>query len=428
MDSTESEQQQRLVDNPNSDNAQDALHKAISFHRAGQLSEAIHWYKKNLTFNPNDTTSLSNMGAALQSLGRLQEAVTCYKQGIAINPDYANNHSNLGVALQELGQLDQAISCMQKATTLKTDFADAYSNLGDVLREKGELEDAVISCKKAIAIKPDFAQAYSNLGIAYQEQGKFEKAIESYRKAIAILPDYTICHNNLICCLDLFSQKPDDLFQTERIKWAEQHAAPLKVHWPSFTSIPDPEKKLRIGYVGSDFKNHSAAHIFGPMLLNYDTEKFQVFCYVGNKVVDGFTRSFKEKATHWLPAWQMDDETLAKEIKNDGIDILVDLAGHTTGNRLLAFARKPAPIQLTAWGYPLGTAMEAMDYILADPIVIPLSERKKYTEQILDISCVIQATPTIKFPEITELPFTKNGYITFGAFNRVEKYNQDLYK
>ncbi|MBF0445202.1 MAG: tetratricopeptide repeat protein, partial [Magnetococcales bacterium] len=506
-----------------------ALHKAISFHSVGQLDEAIHWYKKTLEINPVDTTSLSNMGAALQSQGRQEEAIACYQKAIAIKPDYANAYSNLGVTLLEQGKLVEAISLLKKATAIKPDYAEAFSNLGNAQRKHGELEDAIYSCKKAIAIKPDYAEAfsnlgsclkeqdkldeaiscfvkaitfkpdyaeaYSNLGVALHEQGKFAEAIIKYQKAIAILPnyaeaysnlgfslqeqgeldesvrilqqaiaikpnyaeaysnlgvtfqdlgkfddaikcfkkgialkpDFTHCHNQLICCLDMYVDVSDEQPYTERKKWAEQHATPLQVHWSTFTNIPDPTKKLRIGYVGADFKHHSAAHIFGPMLLNFDAEQFQIFCYAGNTLEDDLTEQFKEKSTRWLQTSRMDDEALAKEIKNDGIDILVDLAGHTIGNRLLTFARKPAPIQINAWGYPFGTAMEAMDYIFADPFFIPHSEHNKYTEQIINIPCVIHMQKVNTFPDVTDPPSCQNGYITFGAFNRLKKYNDSLF-
>ncbi|MBF0380249.1 MAG: tetratricopeptide repeat protein [Magnetococcales bacterium] len=514
----------------NTVNAQNALQRAVSFHKGGQIEDAILWYRKALEYNPTDLASLLNMGAALQGRGEITEAIACYQKAITIKPDYPNAYCNLGVAYQDLGRLDEAIktlkkaielapefpdalsnlgnalfkngdideaiiyckkaiaikpdyaealsnlgnclkeqdsyeeaiSCLQKAIAIKPDFAEAYSNLGVALFEqgrddeainsykkaisikpnyaeaysnlgyslqvKGELHDSASCLQQAIAIKPDYAEAYSNLGTTFHKQGKFNKAVQSYRKAIAIKPDFVDCRNQLICCLDHFVEITDNQPQIERKKWAEQHAKPLKVHWPSHKNSPDPERKLRIGYVGADFKNHSAALIFAPMLLNYDKDCFQLFCYAGNSTTDDLTLRFKENSTHWLQTSKMDDETLAKEITNDGIDILVDLAGHTLGNRLMVFARKPAPIQLTAWGYPLGTAMEAMDYLIADKIVIPLPERSKYTEQILDLSCIIQYSPTIEFPEITELPFNKNGFITFGAFNRIEKYNSELYK
>ncbi|MBF0380246.1 MAG: tetratricopeptide repeat protein [Magnetococcales bacterium] len=413
---------------PNIVKARKVLQQAISYHQAGHLLQAINCYRQVLDLKPDDLNSLSNMGAAFQNLGKLEEAVGFYRRCTEIKPDFATAYSNLGVALDVLGRFDEAISSLKKAISIKPDYADAFANLGNTQRKKGDLEGAIASCKRAIAINPGTYQSYSNLGNCYQEQGKFEEAIINYRKALAISPNYTPCHNNLICCIDLFSGNSYDQSYTERVKWAEQHATPLKVQWSPFTNIPDPDKVLRIGYVGADFRLHSAALIFGSMLLNFNDKKFQTFCYAGNIVKDDLTQQFMDKSTRWLPTSGIDDETLAKEIRKDKIDILVDLAGHTLGNRLLTFARKPAPIQVTAWGYPLGTAMEAMDYIFADPVVVPISERNKYKEQIIDLPCVIQFNPSSEYPKINELPYLQNGYITFGAFNRLEKYNNELYK
>jgi tetratricopeptide (TPR) repeat protein len=179
------------------DKAQETLQKATFYHQSGQLDEAIKWYKKTLEIQPENTTVLSNIGAALQTIGKLDEAVSSYQKAIAIKPSFADAYFNLGLALQKQDKLDEAVINHQKAIAIKPGFSEAHSSLGFALQAQGKLDEAVVSYQKAIAIKPDFAEAYSNLGFALKNQGKLDKAITCYQKAIAFKPDYANAHHNL---------------------------------------------------------------------------------------------------------------------------------------------------------------------------------------------------------------------------------------
>ncbi|MBF0358577.1 MAG: tetratricopeptide repeat protein [Magnetococcales bacterium] len=440
---------------------EDHYNLGSAFHEQGLLEEAIASYQKAISIDPDVAEVHSNLGNTLRELGRLDRAVASYQKAIAINPGFQKAHANLGVALLEMKKLTEAAKCCQKAIAINPDYAEAHSNLGNVLREQGLLDEAVASYKKALLINPDFVEAHSNLGNAlrdqkkipqavasykkallinpdfadahhnlaetYREQGLLKEAITSYKKTVLLNPGFIEAHNNLIFCIDLIFGAETDHFQIERENWNRQFAEPLRDSWLPFKNKADPERKLRIGYVGADFNNHSAAYIFAPVLLNHDPNRFQIFCYAGNKVEDSMTERFKKVATRWLSTLEIDDSALAKRIRQDGIDILIDLSGHTKGNRLLTFARKPAPIQITAWGYPVGTRMAAMDYLFADPIFIPTSQRMGYKEEIIDLTCVVHMNSDISFPEVKPPPACKNGYVTFGSFNRIDKYNNELF-
>ncbi|MBF0193423.1 MAG: tetratricopeptide repeat protein [Magnetococcales bacterium] len=408
-------------------NPRAALETGVLCHESGQPNAAIYWYNKTLKLQPENSFALSNIGVILHGQGRLDSAIDFYQKAILIQPDNYEAHSNIGVAYYDQGKLKKAATSQKKAISIKPDYAQAHYNLANSLTKQEKFKDAITSYKKAIKIKPDYAKAYSNYGNLLQIQGKFDKAISCYNKALKLRPDFVKTHDSLIFCIDLICDINSDLFLTERKNWAKQHADPLKVFWTELSNTPDPKRRLRIGYVGADFKEHSASSIFATMLLNHDPDKFQIYCYAGNTIVDNVTKKFKQKSTKWFPTAQIDDATLAKIIKQDEIDILVDLAGHTIGNRLLTFALKPAPIQISAWGYPLGTSMDAMDYLFADKFFIHEKHRKKYTEKIVDIPCVIHLMQTIQFPKVTDPPLIKNGYVTFGAFNRLEKYNHEVY-
>ncbi|MBF0381093.1 MAG: tetratricopeptide repeat protein [Magnetococcales bacterium] len=401
---------------------------AIFFQNRSQLDVAVHLYRKILQNQPDNAVILSNLGLALKGIGELQEAEAILLRATSINQNFAEAFHNLGIIKKALGNFSEAITCLRKAIAIKPEFATAHYDLGVILQEQGVDEEEVVLCyQKAIDIKPDYAEAYRNLGVALQAQGESSKAITCHRKAISISPNNPHYHINLIFCIDLFAGTTSELPMIERNKWAKKHAEHLQNVLPPVNNRPNPNKILRVGYVGADFKQHSAAHIFGPMLLNYDTTQYQIFCYAGNDFEDDLTEQFKQKAMRWLSTSKIDDATLAEQIRKDNIDILVDLAGHTKGNRLLTFARKPAPIQVTAWGYPLGTAMAAMDYIFADPFIITQSKRGGYVEQIVDLPCVIHMQSNTPFPKVTDPPACKNGYVTFGAFNRFDKYSDDVF-
>ncbi|MBF0194977.1 MAG: tetratricopeptide repeat protein, partial [Magnetococcales bacterium] len=411
--------------NPNFDDAYFNLGNILK--TQGKLEQATASYQKAISINPSLADAHYNLGNVMRDQGVLDAAVNSYKKAIFIKADYAEALSNLGAILTEQGNVSEAVTCIQKAIYIKPAYAAAHNNLGITLRKQGRLDESAISLNKAIAYQPDFSDALHNLGNICQDQGNLAEAITYYKKAISIKPDYVESHSTLIFCIDQSSDVKTDHFQLERERWNNQHAKGLQNSWLPFKNIRDPERVIRIGYVGADFKHHSAASIFSSVLLYHDPNKFQIFCYAGNTEEDDLTELFKSKSTGWLSTTHINDATLANKIREDEIDILVDLAGHTKGNRLLTFARKPAPIQITAWGYPHGTKMAAMDYLFADPIFIPQSERKKYVEQIIDLPCVIHLNSNIHFPEITQLPASQNGYITFGAFNRVVKYNDEVY-
>ncbi|MBF0379965.1 MAG: tetratricopeptide repeat protein [Magnetococcales bacterium] len=392
-----------------------------------EFLKAASSFKKAVAIKPDFAKAHYNLAIVLEEQNRLDEAIISYKQAVAIEPDFIDANYNYAVVLQKQNRFDEAVANYKKVIKLNPEYSNAHYNIACIYQKQDLLVDAVNHYKKAIAIREDFAAAYNNMGIAKKEQSELKEAVLYFKKAIEIDPEFINAHNNLIFCTDVFADNESDLFQIERIKWAKQHSEPLKATWTPPQNSPDPDKVLRIGYVGADFWRHSAAYIFGPCILHHNPEQFKTFCYVGNTKEDALTKELKKSSTSWLITKHMDDKALAKQIQKDGIDILVDLAGHTPGNRLLTFARKPAPVQITAWGYPHGTNMAAMDYLFADPIFIPQSQRNKYSEQIIDLPCVIHMYADTPFAQVTPPPVLENGYITFGAFNRIEKYNSDVY-
>ena len=350
--------------------------------QAKRADDAAMAYEKALALKPDLAEVHSNLGIALKEQGKLDEAVARYEQALACKPDFAEAHSNLGTVLKDQGKLDEAVACYRRALVLKPDFAEAHSNLGNALEDQGKLDEAVAAYRQAIGIKPDLAEAHSNLGNALKDQGKLDEAVAAYRQAIGIKPDYAEAHSNLLFSLNYGDKSTAyHLFAAHR-EWDERYGR--QVSRPTaYANVREAARRLKIGYVSPDFRAHSVAYFVEPLLKGHDRQAVEVFCYAEVKRPDTVTAHLQGLADHWLATVGLSDEELAERIRADGIDILVDLAGHTANNRLRVFARKPAPVQVTWLGYPNTTGLEAIDYRLVDAVTDPFGEADAWASETL---------------------------------------------
>lgn len=392
----------------------------------GRCDEAVACFREAIRLRPDYAEAHSNLGHVLRDLGQLGEAIASCRRALALKPDFAEACCNLGNALQDQCHLDEAVACFRQAILLRPQLAEAHFNLGNALKEQGLLDAAEEAYRQALSIRPGYAEAHSNLGNVLLAQSRLDEATACYRRALILKPDYVDAHSNLIFTLDL---KPDvdmALLQAERRRWGEAFADALCPAAPVFANAANPadaERRLRIGYVSADFREHSAAVGFGAMLTRFDPLRFEVFAYSNSAVDDGHTRIFQQSVTRWRRIVGMSDAAVADLIRNDAIDILVDLSGHSRGNRLRVFARKPAPLQVTAWGYAGGTGMRAMDVLFSDAVVVPPEEKPFYTEEVRYLPCVISAYFPAPFPPVAVLPAAaaSGEGVTFGSFNRLAK-------
>src|SRR6516225_409716 len=348
----------------------------------GKFGEAVAACRQAIGIKPDLAEAHSNLGNALFGQHKLEEAVAAYRQAISIKPDFAEAHSNLGNALSGQGNLDEAIAACRRAIGIKPDFAKAHSNLGSALAAQGKLDEAVAAYRRAIGIRPDLAEAHSNLGNALFGQHKLGEAVAAYRQAIGIRPDFAGAHSNLLLCLNYDDKLTNDhLFAAHR-EWDERYGERA----PTFTTYDNDRnatRRLRIGYLSPDFRQHSVAYFVEPLLRGHDRQKVEVFCYAEMTWPDSVTTRLQGLADHWLVTVGLSDQRLAERIRCDGIDILVDVAGHT-GNRLLVvFARKPAPVQVTWLGYPNTTGLKALDYRLVDAVTDPVGEADVWASETL---------------------------------------------
>lgn len=388
----------------------------------GKLDEAVACYRRALVLKPDYADAHCNLGNALRSQGKLDEAVACCRRALALKPDFAEAHSNLGNALKDQGKLDEAATCYRRALALKPDYADAHSNLGNALQEQGKPDEAVPCYRQALALRPNLAEAYSNLGSALQELGKLDEATACYRQALVLKPDYADAHSNLLFCLNYAPDLSAEAIFAEYCRWDERHARPHRPLIARHGANRDPDRRLRIGYVSPDLRRHSVRHFIEPLLARHDKTKVEVFAYAQVAGEDEVSARLKGYTDHWRRTVGLSDAEMAERIGADGIDILVDLAGHTRGRRLPVFGRKPAPVQVSWLGYGYTTGLEAIDYFLADHTFAPAGCEPLFAEKLVRLPVFAAYRPAegMGDPGPTR---EASAAITFGSLTRSVRIN-----
>jgi predicted O-linked N-acetylglucosamine transferase (SPINDLY family) len=392
---------------------------------AGRPLEAVECLERALALDPDYADARTNLGSALHALGRYGDAAASFERALTLRPNAAEAHNNLGATLRAQGRLTEAIARYWVALAFRADYPEAHNNLGNALSERGEVDAAITCFAHALALRPGYAEAHNNLGNVLRDAGRLPEALAAYRRALELRPDYPAAHSNLIFALDLDPAVTSAAAFAERQRWDARYARPHAAAGARHDNDRDPDRPLRIGYVSADFRRHSAAAVFGPVLHHHDRGSVEVVCYAGVSNPDDVTARFRQRASLWRPTLGMPDDALAARIRADRVDILVDLAGHSAGNRLLAFARKPAPIQVTAWGHAHGTGLQAMDYFFADAVTVPAAHRGDFSETVVDLPCIVCFDPP-SAPDVEPLPALAARGATFGCLNRLAKVTDDM--
>lgn len=394
----------------------------------GKLEEAAERYQQAIQLKPDYVEAYNNLGAILQKQDRLEEAVAHYQQAVSIKPDFAEAYSNLGEAFCALGRLDEAVASCKRSLEIKPNSAETYNCLGNTLRELGQLDEAVACGRQALLLKPDFAEGCNNLGNTLQAQGRLDEAIACYRQVLSIKPDSASAYSNLLYTMQYMNTvTPAEAF-SEHQRYAERYETPLKAHWQPHENSRDPERRLRIGYVSADFYNHAVAFFIEPILASHDKSQVEIYCYYNHNKRDAHTDLIAASADHWLACSKMSDEQLAERIRADGIDILVDLSGHTGYNRLPVFARKPAPVQATWIGYAGSTGLTAMDYRITNEEMDPPGLTERYhSESLLRMpDSGVAYRPEPGCPPVNPLPALTTDEFIFASLNNLIKTNQSV--
>lgn len=420
----------------------------------GRLDDAVASYRKAIAIRANHAETHDNLGLTLRELQRPEDAVICYRTALGLKPDRPETYNNVGNALKDLRRYDMALAAYRNALVLAPAFDNAvfnqgvglqemrrwteaeaayrqaialnprhgtaHVNLGAVLHEQGRLSEAITAYAAATAQQTDCAEAYNNLGLVLQETGQIEEAQAAFRTALSLKPDYAEAYDAL-----LIGQHYSTTFSAAHILAESQaFSARFERHPPPgrHPNSADPERRLRVGYVSGDFRRHSVSYFLGPVLANHSPEAVDVYCYSNSLRSDDVTARLREDADHWRDICGMSDDAAAALVAADGIDILVDLSGHTSANRLLLFARKPAPVQVTWLGYPGTTGLKAMDYRLVDAITDPHGQLGETSETLMRLDGgFLSYAPPDEAPEPSPAtPRCVDG-ITFGSFNNPSK-------
>jgi predicted O-linked N-acetylglucosamine transferase (SPINDLY family) len=429
---------------------------------AGQLDDAAKAHRQALQLDPGSYAALSNLGSVLDAQGHYPEATACFRRALQLNPRSHETLVNLGVTLKREGRLVEAEEALRQALDLQPRSDAALANLGSLLLQQGRTEEAFVTLQLALGINPRSLIGLINMGNVLKDLGQFTKAFECLQIAVQLAPTSHLAHNNLGTVLNELGHaaeaagcfrralelKPDyhwahsnllftqqylpDITPAERFaehcRYDEKFAQPLAFAVAPHRNAPDPERRLKIGYVSGDFREHSVALFIEPVLAAHDAAQVEVFCYANQIVNDAMTTKLRSHVPHWREVAALDDEALAALIREDGIDILVDLSGHTARHRLLTFARKPAPIQGTMIGYMQTTGLRAMDFRITDPQLDPPGASEAFnTEELVRLSAgAATFRPPAFAPAVNELPALNKGHITFGAFNNLAKVTPEV--
>lgn len=438
---------------------QTMIEAALRHQRSGEHREAAMFYRELLRTEPENAEIHNNLGIASRALGQLEFAINCYRRAVQLRPDFAAAYNNLGNALWEQGTLEAALVSLSQAVRLQPRTDTTWCTIGLILRQLGQFEEAVKAFRQAIALNPSFAEAHNGLGTVLQDQGHIPRAVESYaaaiklkgdfasahvnlgnalsalhrfdesclhyRRALEITPDYNTATNNLLMVMQYAPDFDANELFAAHCRWGEELERKV-TESHQFQNPLVEERPLRVGYVSPDFRRHAVASFIEPILSSHDPASIETFCYAEVDRPDDVTMRLQASVANWRSTVGVSDMEVVKMIHRDRIDILVDLAGHTSGNRLGVFARKAAPIQASYLGYGNTTGLSNVDYWLTDEIANPPGEQNYYTEELIRLKRGFLCFASPSAPPVGPLLAIERGYLTFGSFNRRIKINSEV--
>ena len=429
----------------------------------GHIDEAIKFMRRAIDLNSENSDYHTNLGNALRRKNLNDEAIDSYNAALRLNPNIPETHTNLGNALADMGKIDEAIAAHRKAIELKPEFVFAYANLGNALRIKGLLQESIEVQRQAVRLQPNLAELHANMGLSLSENGQMDEGAEEYRESLRLKPNQPQSQSNFgdllmklgqieaaVACFEaavkfapgdagigsnlVFALNFDSRCSAAEIlsrhrEWAARITPAIPPLFRRQDHAPDPNRKLRIGYVSANLCDHVIGRNMLPIFRHRNVAEFETFCYSSVRQADAITREFMLLSDEWRDITWMQDDAVARMVADDRIDILVDLSLQLPGGRLRAFGAKPAPIQIAFAGYPGTTGMTQMDYRLTDQYLDPPRESDAfYSEQSIRLPhsfwCYDPAAMGVAEGfDVAPLPAMKNGFITFGCLNSFHKVN-----
>jgi len=343
---------------------------------------------------------------------------------IAQYPDSGFAWKSLGVMLHTQGKLDEALIAKRKSAQLLPLDPEVHCNLGHLLQEVGEFQAGLDALNRALKLKPNYPEAFNNLGITYQRLGEIDRSLAYFKKALELQPDNRIDFSNYLFTLNYHPDLSAEAVYEGYAEFDRRFGLPVRAQWRPHTNPPAGKRRLKVGYVSPDFRAHSTQNFMEPLLSQHDRSVVEVFAYATLAREDQVTQRYKSYVDHWVLTNGMSDEALVERIRADGIDVLVDVAGHSTGNRLGAFARKPAPVSVSWLGFGYTTGLKAIDYFLTDEPAAPVGSEHLFAETPWRVPNGSYAyRPALNMGEVSALPALERGHVTFGTLTRAIRIN-----
>nr|WP_315190868.1 tetratricopeptide repeat protein [uncultured Albidiferax sp.] len=373
---------------------------------------------------PDSGFAWKALGTMLQPQGKKEEALQAKQRAVDLLPGDAEGLCNLGRAYFELGRIAESIAVFRTTVAVQPDYAEAFNNLGLAFNADGQIHEAHRCFERAIALQPDFAEAYNNLSGIFNAHGLIDEAIDALEHAIAAKPDHRVAFDNLLFVANYHPDASAEALFARYRDFDRRFGQPHRAAWAPHPNPPGAGRRLKVGYVSPDFRHHACTFFMEPLLAHHDASRVDVYAYAEFTQEDAATQRYQRYAEHWVPTRGMTDAALAQRIRADGIDILVDLAGHTAGNRLGVFALKPAPVSMSWMGYGYTTGLQAIDYYLTDAASAPAGCEHLFSEKPWRLPGSYTAyRPGPAMGEVNALPALERGYVTLGTLTRGVRIN-----
>lgn len=399
-----------------------------------RMMQAISFYERAVAVSPCCAEALYNLGVAYGERGEVDKAIFAYRSAIKENPKCAEAYNNLGVLYRGKGLMGMAMHSYEAAVRAQPNFPQALNNLAVMYTQQGRASEALDLLQAAILVDPGYVEAWNNLGVLQRDVGEAEDAIDSYKRCVALgsLKDEKGHRNagqNLLLGLNYIHDGNASVICDAHLEWGRV----FQTSFPEMPAVPQgrAHPKIRVGYVSPDLFVHSVSYFAEAPIKSHNTDEFQVTVYSVCANPDAKTARLRREVQAtggiWKDVPELAEAQLAELVREDEIDILIDLTGHTANNRLGTFAMKPAPVQVTWIGYPNTTGLTTMDYRITDALCDPEDTSQIFSERLIRLdNCFLCYTPCPEAPEVAPLPADANGYITFGSFNALAKQTPEV--
>jgi protein O-GlcNAc transferase len=364
-------------------------------------------------------------GRDAQRGGAAAESILYYRHSLCLGPAADDVLWDLALASRTVGRLVEAEAALRRALAVRPDV-DTRIEIGNVRKDRGRIASARSWYRSALALAPAHDKGLNNLANVYRDAGELALSREAYGRALAIEASAAETESNLLQSLQFDPTFSDERMRIAHERWNARHAAGLRAPLPIPRARYDQRRKLRVGFVSADFARHPVGHLVLPALLHRDPSVAAVVCYSNRSTSDEVTSRIRASVDEWNPVQELSDDALADAVRRDEIDILVDLSGHTAGHRLLVFARKPAPVQVTWLGYFDTTGIAAIDYVFTDEFETPRGSEHHFVEKVIRLEAGrFCYEPPSYAPPVSDAPVGRLGTFTFGCFNNIAKMTSD---